>query len=74
MQEAEQGKEGVAAEEKVFTDRFTKMKKSTILGSACCVLDLSQGTHRSAIKLLRSLQDEIRSANTTQSAIDACLE
>ena len=66
VQEAEKGKEGVEAEEKDVTNRNTNLEKIIILGCACCLLYLSQETHRSAFKLLRSLQDDIRSTNITQ--------
>ena len=55
MQEVEQVKAGVALKDKAVTDSFTKLKKITLLESAYCLLDLSQETHRSAFKLLRSL-------------------
>ena len=60
--EEEERKVGAEAEEKEVTDRFTKLEKIILLGSACCLLDMSQETYRSAFKILRSLQDAIRSA------------
>ena len=50
------------------------MEKITIFGSACCLPELSQEADRFAFKLLRSLQDDIRSANTTQTTINTWLE
>ena len=57
-----------------ITDRLIKCEQIPILGSACTLRYLFQETQRYTSKLLRSLQDDIRSANATQITLDAWLE
>ena len=55
---------------KAITDRLTKCEQILSLCSACTLHYLSQKTHRYASKLLRSLHDDIRSANATRTALN----
>ena len=53
-------KERSVAEEEATTDTLIKFEKIPILGSACTLHYRSQETHRTASKILRSLQGNIR--------------
>ena len=64
-------KEGAEEEEEATVDRLTKCDHFPIIGSARALHFLSEESYRSASKLLRTLQDDIRSANATKTTLDA---